>query len=407
MVAQRVTPDVAGARLIVPTARLTFRHGRPMIATPNVPASVAFGIRLHPSSAVRAGRRALGRLGAFGAIAALAAAIAVAAPARSAAAQTDAGGGGLTSDALDSVRAGLASRDVDVRHAALARLNAAYERELPPAIVEPVLALLEREAADDTDHAGDEDFGEYIVDLVLTGVRTNDPRAVPSVLRLDGLGMSSGVASFVAKQGRAVMPALDAHALTREDRATDVLEAYALMYARHGALLSRGDSVQVLRRLIAAASDTGINVRSQLAYFSSTGPIPELLPAVEVLARSDPETLEGVYVVRRSATAALPVLQRARAAMSTRELLNRLTLLTDAACDLADARAVASCVALRAGVADGARFVALGQPRLSTKALDGYQAAAQRLGATGAVPRLTVVVLDGGVRAVIARLTAP
>lgn len=323
-----------------------------------------------------------------------------------AAAQSTADGRGLSGEALDSVRAGLMATDWNERHAALARINEAYDGILPPGVAEPVLDLLVREAADEADHAGDEDFGEYLVDLVLTGVRTDNVRAVPSILQLDGLGMSSGIASFVARQGRNVMPALDAFARTRDDRASDVLETYALMYARHGARLSRGDSVQVLRRLVAAASDPVINVRSHLAFVAASGPIAELLPAVDVLARTDSETLEGVYSVRRAGTAALPALQRARAAMPTGEILNRLTLLTDAACDPADARLAAPCTALRASLADAGRLVAAGQRGPAVKALDVYVRDVQRLGVGGLLPRLTVVALDGNGRAVIARLVA-
>ncbi len=139
---------------------------------------------------------------------------------------------GLSGAALDSVKAALSSQDWNERHGALVRLNQAYPDALPGALVPSILALLTQESTASGDHDGDEEFGEYVVDLVLTGVRTGDARAVPAILKLDGLGISSGVAGFVAAQGRAVMPALDALAPTREDRASDVVETYVLMYGK-------------------------------------------------------------------------------------------------------------------------------------------------------------------------------
>lgn len=321
-------------------------------------------------------------------------------------AQSEFGIGGLSPAALDSARVALSSADWNERHAALALINDAYPDVVPSVLTWPIIELIAREGRESADHVGDEDYGEYLVDLVLTGVRTGDARAVPGILMLDGLGMSSGVASFVASQGRSVIPSLDALAQTREDRASDVAETYALMYARYGARLTRADSAQVLQRLLQAATHASPAVRAHLTYVAARGPIPELLPLTADLVNSDPGQLDGVYVVRQDAGEAVPALQRARAAMPTAEILNRLTLLTDAACDPADARLAAPCAALRGSLADAARQLAAGQRTLAVKALDVYVRDVQRLGVGGLLPRLTVVTLDGTGRAVIARLVA-
>lgn len=313
--------------------------------------------------------------------------------------------GGLSGAALDSVLVGLQSADWNERHGALLRANTAYPTEpLPLAIAELVVRLLAREASATVGEDGREDFGEYIVDLVLTGVRTADVRTIPSILVLDGLGISSGVAAFVASQGASMLPALDALARTRDDRASDVVETYALMYARYGSRLNRADSVQVLRRLVGAASDTSSVVRSQLAHVASRGPIPELRATVADLAASDPELWNGFFVVRRDAAAALPTVERAHAAVGTRELLNRLALLTEGACDGASGRLQGQCAALAAHLATAVRSVVAGQPRPAENALDAYRRTAQRLGADELVPRLTAVTLTGTAQAVIDRL---
>lgn len=326
---------------------------------------------------------------------------------RDAVAQQAGATGSLSSAALDSVAIAFASADWNERHAALVRLNSAYPDVLPGAVVPPVLALLRREAAAPrADHVGDEDFGEYVVDLVLTGVRTGDPAAVPSIVMLDGLSMSSGVAAFVAAQGRAVMPVLDSLAATREDRASDVVETYALMYARHGARLTHADSAQVLRRMFLAAAHPSPAVRAYFAHVAAKGVILELLPAVADMAASDSGRIQGVSVVRQDAGEALPALQRASDALTPGALLDRLTLLTDAACDDAQGELRGQCVALGAHVATAVRFVAAGQSGPAVVALGAYQRAVRRLAVDGLVPRLPAVALDGVAGAVVGRLSA-
>lgn len=319
-------------------------------------------------------------------------------------AQPASGSQELTRAALDSVRAALASSDWNERHAAIARINGAYPDALPATVVEPVLELLAREASANAQVAGDEAFGEYLVDLVLTAVRTGNVRAVPAVLSLDGLGMSSGVAAFVARQGPAVMSALDAFARTRDDRASDVLETYALMYARYGARLTRADSAQVLRRLMAAASDTSIVVRSQLALVAPRGPIGELLPVIADLAAADPGQIDGVYYVRSNASRAIPDLQRAQRGLTTAELLNRLTLLTDAACESAGDRLGGQCVALNAHLSTALRHLSDTNPQAATAVLGVFRRAVQRLADERVLPRVSAVTLDGAAAALVDRL---
>ncbi len=306
--------------------------------------------------------------------------------------------------ALDSVGAALSSADWNERHAALARINTAYPAALPGALVTPVLELLTREASAGVDHAGDEDFGEYLVDLVLTGVRTDDARAIPDVLKLDGLGISSGVAAFVAKHGTAVMPALDALAETREDRASDVVETYALMYSRFGSRLTRLDSARVLRRLLNFAAHPSPAVRAQLAYVASRGLIAELQPLLEDLAGSDPGQIDGVYVVRQDATEGLPALRRATVTVTTSELLNRLTLLTDAACESAAGRLGGQCVALNAQLSTALRHLSDTNPQAATAALGVFRRAVQRLADERVLPRVNAVTLDGAAAALVDRL---
>ncbi|HEY0780482.1 MAG TPA: hypothetical protein VGD56_21175 [Gemmatirosa sp.] len=311
---------------------------------------------------------------------------------------------GLSAVGFDSVRVGLTSGDWNERHAALARLNAAYVGPLPGVVVPWIVATLGREAATIHDHEGDEDFGEYLGELVFTGVRTGDARTIPGILALDGLSMSTGVAAFVVSQGRSVMPALDSLAATREDRASDVAEAYGLMYARYGARLTREDSAQVLRRLVAVAYHPSPVVRAQLAYVVGRGPIPELLPLIAELAASDSGQLNGVYIVRKDAAMVLPELTRARAALPVSALLDRLTALTGAACNDADRLLRWHCGALAVSLGSAVRLAAIGQTRLAVAALDVYRGIARRTAAEGLLPRLTTVTLDGSAAGVVERL---
>ena len=176
------------------------------------------------------------------------------------------------------------------------------------------------------------------------------------------------------------------------------------MYARHGASLARADSAHVLRRLLEAADHPSPAVRAHLAYVASRGSIAELLPVIAELASSDPGQLDGLYIVRRDASDALPGLQHARAALTTGELLNRLTLLTAAACDDADGRLRGQCTALAAHLATADRHLAAGQARPAANALDAYRDAVQRLAADRLLPHLTAVTLDGTARAIADRL---
>ena len=313
---------------------------------------------------------------------------------------------GLSAAGFDSVRVGLTSGDWNERHAALARLNAAYVGPLPGVVVPWIVASLAREAATIHDHEGDEDFGEYIGELVFTGVRTGDARTIPGILALDGLSMSTGVSAFVVSQGRSVMPALDSLAATREDRASDVAEAYGLMYARYGARLTREDSAQVLRRLVAVAYHPSPIVRAQLAYVAGRGPIPELLPLIAELAVSDSGQFNGVYIVRKDAALVVPALTRARAALPVGVLLARMTALTGAACDDADGRLRWHCSALAVALGSATRLVAVGQTRLAVAALDLYRGVARRTAVEGLLPRLTAVTLDGSAAGVVERLAS-
>ena len=311
----------------------------------------------------------------------------------------------LSAAGLDSIRTAFTSGDWNERHAALQELNASYPDALPAGVVPAIVALLTREAAAQGDHVGDEDFGEYVVDLVLTGVRTGDARVVPGILMLDGLGVSSGVAAFVASQGRAAMAALDSLAATREDRASDVAETYALMYARYGIRLTRADSAQVLRRLVQAASHPSPAVRAQVAYVAGRGPIPELLPLLAELAVTDTGQINGVYIVRRDAVGALPALRQATAALAPGALLDRLTILTGAACDGADGRMRFDCGALSIALGSAVRFAAADQVRLAVAALDVYRGIARHMLAERMITRLTAVTLDSTAGTVVARWT--
>ncbi|GJG85373.1 hypothetical protein tb265_05540 [Gemmatimonadetes bacterium T265] len=311
----------------------------------------------------------------------------------------------LSPAALDSVRAGLAAADWNDRHAALARINGAYATALPPSLVAPVLALLDREAA--TSHAdADEEFGEYLVDLLVAAANTRDVRATPGIIRLGGLGVGSGIAAFVASQGRAVMPTLDSLVRASDDHASDVVETYALMYARYGARLTRADSAHALRHLLAATRHPWYSVRMQVAMVAARGGIVELLPAVDQMARADSERVDGAYVVRRAAAEAVLDLQPARAALPTGVLLDQLRHLTDAACEGAGDRLSGRCVALNAYLSTALRGLSERNPAAAANVLALFRTVVQRLATDGLLPRAEAVSLDGAAAAVVDRLLA-
>ncbi len=113
--------------------------------------------------------------------------------------------------AWDSLREALASDDWNERHWALQRINR-IEGALPPELVTPIIGLLAREAAL-RPRPGGEDYGEYIMELVIAAARTDDDRAVRGVVALGGIGSSGAVSRFIATHAQAVFLAGNAAAL--------------------------------------------------------------------------------------------------------------------------------------------------------------------------------------------------
>lgn len=309
----------------------------------------------------------------------------------------------LSPATLDSVRIGLSASDWNDRHAALARINAAYSRALPPSLVESVLALLDREAATTNDEAG-EDYGEYVIDLIVAAVNTRDVRATHGIIQLGGLGVGTGIAAFVASQGRAVMPTLDSLITADEMQGSDVVETYALMYARYGARLTRDDSAHALRQLLAATRHPLWSVRMQVAMVAERGGIAELLPALDELARTDSAQVEGTYVVRRYAAEAVSGLRTARAALPTSALFDQLRRLTDVACETAGGRLSGPCVVLNTQLSIVLRSMSERNPPAAVNVLTVFRRVVQRLAGDRLLSRVDAVSLDGAAAAIIDRL---
>lgn len=305
----------------------------------------------------------------------------------------------------DSLLLALGSPDWATRHAALQEVNRRYPGDLPVQLSQAVVTLVGRESASSGRAAG-EGFGEYVMELAATAARTRDPRAALAIVRMGGLGASGAVMDFVASQGPALNAVLDSLAAGPSSSAEDAIETYAMMYARHGDLLSTADSGHVLALLVAASGDTRAQMRFTAVSVSSRGPFPELAPLVAAIADSDGylDPDDGSYALRRDAAHVLPRLQQAYYSLTPRRIIATLERALEGMCASASEALRGQCEAMEAFAATAGRQLAAGQTRSAVEALRSLRDRAAQLDERGVLPHTQAVFLMGNAAALVGRL---
>lgn len=255
----------------------------------------------------------------------------------------------------------LRSPDFNDRDGALREIIDAYPKPMPGALVDGILALLDREAAEEASHQGDEGYGEYLMDVVLAGEHTGDTRATRSLVKLGGLQVSGGVEGFVAGQGATVFAMLDSLYRSGSQGAYDAVKEYGLILGRHGELLSRADSARILAVILGAASEASPVPRDGVALVAGKIPLPEYLPVVRALAAGEPRLLEAPDAVR----SLTPLLATA----PPLTVLARLHLTLVGICAGATGLRSDACQSVKGQLATAIRYLRSGAPRPAREAL--------------------------------------
>lgn len=303
----------------------------------------------------------------------------------------------------DSLQAALQSPDWTVRHRALQRINELYPDTLPPSLVNPVVILVQSEAT----HPGPvgEGYGEYVMTLLIAAGHTYDPRVVQPVILLGGPSVSGALAGFLAGQGPRVFALMDSLFVHSGAHAPDVVETYAMMYARHGELLARADSAHVLALLTQAALDPRAWVRTELTMDAPRGPFPELVPLLEMIADSDPyRDPDGSYTLRRDARHYLTVLQPMLDTLSPGRVLTVMRRTLEGVCVNAAGALRGHCEAMEAFLATADRQLAANHSEPVREALQNLRNRIALLRRQGLLAAGPAVFLDGNAAALLGRL---
>lgn len=300
----------------------------------------------------------------------------------------------------DLVRA-LRSADWQERHRALQRINRAYPQSFPADLREAVVELLASEARGGDTIPG-EGHGEYVIDLVVASTRTGDSRVVRDLIALGGLGISRGIATFVASHGPGVLDVLDSLA----QRAPKPEAAYVLvdLISEYGGLLTSRDSARALLSLLRLASSPSSVFRFEFAASAADSRIADLYPSVQLLASSDPDLLQdGEPWVRIEASRAAERLAPLWSARPLAEALKQAGSVLDELCRGASGDVYGQCTAARAQLNTAVRHVEAGQTRPALAALQSARRSLAALASRGVDPRL-IATMVVWIRAVEERL---
>lgn len=305
---------------------------------------------------------------------------------------------------VDSLLTLLAAPDWPTREEALSVVRH-MPVPMPPSLASSIVALVKREALTPTFGAGSEDFGEYLIDLAVAATKTGDKSTIPALIALGGVGISSGVAAFVASAGPAILPSLDSIQRGSPSEAGALLETVALMYAQQGALLSPSDSAALLGRLLGAAGSPVVSARQTLPYLALRIPLPDFLPLLRTLAQSDTFQFlpEGVFPVRLSAQAAVDTLGPAWSALPAPTLLAALEREQMAACVRATGALFGHCQAMGAQLATAASHLSDSNSQPARSALDSFRNSLQQAARAGLATWI-VQLMDANAAQVLALL---
>lgn len=274
--------------------------------------------------------------------------------------------GRAAAQSVDDLERGLRAADWQSRHRTLQRMNAAYADRLPPVLRDAVVDLLARDAA----HPGPpgEGYGEYVIDLVAAGLKTGDPRAARSIVAVGGLGVSPGVARFVASQGPGILGLVDS--VARVDSVGNASAVYASMLSEHGALLSAQDSARVLLALVSFGRPGSRAALLGLAWDARTYGITALYPRMEMLAATDTTVdYQGVNLVQIEAARSASALEPLWRAVPPGTRLHQARLVVEEVCRDAALASTGRCTETLAHLATAERQLAAGLDRPAAEAL--------------------------------------
>jgi len=299
---------------------------------------------------------------------------------------------GAQATSIDSLVAQLNAPDWPTRSLAVGAIRL-MPQPLPPAVIQPIVALVKREASAPLNTV-DEDFGEYLIDLTLATVKTGDKSTIPALITLGGIEISGSVAAFVASGGPAIFPQLDSLPGARTSLAGLVLQVAALMYAQQGSVLSSADSASIMSRFLSAASSSSFEGRLALTSLAVRVPLPELTPLLTVLAATDTFQLDpGVFVIRQQAQAAVSTLSPVWSSLSPQALLAALRVQQTSACVDASGALHGHCQAMSAHLADVAKHLSQGNSNPAQQGIKNFRKSLQQAAADGLATAL-VALLD-------------
>jgi hypothetical protein len=338
------------------------------------------------------------------ALAAAGAALAVPAPAQVASAESE--------PSIATLAQELDSPDYQTRSGAVGMLNLRSVAEIPPAVVDKLIALLEKEAEGEareeerknaaatkaSDEEGEgEGYGEYLLTLAHGVVRLNDRRALHGVA-LGVLSTSRRAEDFVAAGGGTSLPYLDETWRRRPSMRGGVAETWAIMLGKYTDRLTPAEQRLVRARIFGVLAQDPLS----FAWAAHIAQLPELLPVLQMLAASGSEEFapdRAASVVRE--------LTPARARLSPAALLQSLDEWLQALClDRRGARAGA-CESLTKSLTDARGYVNGNLAKPAVTALTAFATRADAARAEGAISEGERRLLAGNARYVVSRLGRP
>lgn len=283
-----------------------------------------------------------------------------------------------------------------VRHRALQRINGRYADDLPAAVREAVIDRLTLDAAGA--QPSGEGYGEYLIDLVVAGLKTGDSRAVRPLVRVGGLGVTPATARFVASQGPTVLDFIDSVAPTSP--LGEAYSVYAAMLRDFGSRLGEQDSARVLAALMGAASDSSSAARLHLVFDAREYQLAALYPQLAWMAAHDTSVdYEGLALVRMEAARSAAALQPLWNVLPPRERLHLVTLALQGACRSATGAGSGHCPAALAQLDAAEHHLAAGRARPAAEALRSARLAIAAL-ASGPFEASLAGSLITGIRAI-------
>jgi len=270
----------------------------------------------------------------------------------------------------------LRSSNLGVRSLAVARLNNVPVSETPQYARDALVALIEREVASPvhpTTENESEIYGEYIIELVESILRLNDPRGLHGVAIL-GIGTSLDAQRFIVRQGPAALPALE-KAWKMSNVRPDVVATWGLLLASAPAWLSPDARYTILKRIAGAAPTMPISIANVARDDSILSLMPFLTPAAA--DRDD-------AIVTETIEKGLAVLRQRMHTLSPAALLSELSLGTRLFCEGARGNRLGACMAVQNSIVTATQHLAASEAPAAHDVLRALVARAEQAGRSGA-----------------------